>query len=250
MLSTDTIKVQVVYDDALVAAGLMATLRDQPGVEVLAESHLPDRIARPHGNADVIVADYQGGLDMLGWPHDDPRGRYVSPPLLIVTARDSEAEIRFALKKGARGYLLLGCSVDDLVDAVRSLRAGTRYIGARAAQRLADSVACESLTGRERAVLRLVVEGLANKAIANRLDVAIGTVKFHLKAIFQKLNATSRTEAATLAQRRGLLALSGEGMPRRPVALGQGADLSRAHRGDPRRLADLQGALAGGRATH
>lgn len=125
--------------------------------------------------------------------------------------RDTESEIRHALKQGARGFLLLGCSVDELVAAVRALRAGLRHVDRKAAQRLADSVACEALTGREQAVLRLLVEGMGNKAIANRLGIAIGTVKSHLKSVFQKLNAGSRTEVASVAERRGLLTVEPAG---------------------------------------
>jgi DNA-binding NarL/FixJ family response regulator len=201
MFPTDTIKVQVVYGDALVAAGLSATLRGAPGFALL------ERAASTGAaeTADVVVTDYEHGLWLLA--RADERPRY-APPVLIVTARESESEIRHALEQGARGYVLLGCSIDELVTGVRALCAGTRHIAGRAAQRLADSVACESLTGREQAVLQLVVVGLGNKAIARRLDIALGTVKSHLKSIFQKLDAATRTEVAAIAERRGLLSLA------------------------------------------
>lgn len=208
MFANDTIKVQVVYADALVAAGLTATLSGPSDLGLVgrtADAALPSADFLRH--VDVIVTDYEHGLALLNRARADARSRQGSalPTVLIVTPRDTESEIRHALERGARGYLLLGCGVDELVAAVRALHAGIRHIGARAAQRLADSVACEALTGREQAVLRLVVEGHGNKAIANRLEIAIGTVKSHLKSIFQKLNAASRTEVATVAERRGLL---------------------------------------------
>jgi DNA-binding NarL/FixJ family response regulator len=207
MLAIDTIKVQVLYGDALVAAGLAATLRDQPDIGLLAA-----------GTADVIVTDYEHGLALLTRARADLKSRpFALPPVLIVSQRDTESEIRHALEQGARGLLLLGCSVGELIAGVRALRAGLRHIDTRAAQRLADSLACEALTGREQAVLRLLVEGLGNKAIANRLGIAIGTVKSHLKSIFQKLNAGSRTEVATVAERRGLLTV-------RPAGLGRHHD--------------------------
>lgn len=210
MAATETIKVQVIYADALVAAGLTATLRDQSDFGVLAQAFPPGPGVACGAQADVVVTDYEHGLSILRWARNDARQRHVPlPRVLIVTQRDTETEIRHALEQGARGYLLLGCSIDELAAGVRALRAGMRHIGGRAAQRLADSVAGEALTEREQAVLRLVVEGLANKAIANRLDIAIGTVKSHLKAIFQKLNAASRTEVATMAERRGLLTPAG-----------------------------------------
>jgi DNA-binding NarL/FixJ family response regulator len=208
MLAYETIKVQVVYGDALVAAGLAATLRDRRDIGLLAATAVDDKMpgAGLRSQVDVVVADYEQGMSILASARGDSWCRQSPlPTVLIVSQRDTESEIRYALEQGARGFLLLGCSVDELVDAVHALRAGLRHIGARAAQRLADSLSYEALTGREQAVLRLVVEGLGNKAIANRLDIAIGTVKSHLKSIFQKLNAGSRTEVATVAERRGLL---------------------------------------------
>jgi len=88
---------------------------------------------------------------------------------------------------------------------VRLAHRGTRHLGPEAAARLADSFARDQLTPREEAVLALVVEGLSNKAIAQRLDIALGTVKAHLKAAFAKLGVRGRTEAVVAAERRGLL---------------------------------------------
>ena len=73
------------------------------------------------------------------------------------------------------------------------------------AQRLGDSLSGEALTSREEEVLRLVVDGLCNKSIARCLDISVGTVKSHLKGIFDKLNVKSRTQALCAAERRGLL---------------------------------------------
>ena len=159
----------------------------------------------------MVVADYEQGLAFIARVRAQTPSRHVTgPSVLIVTQRESEREIRHALEHGAQGYLILGCGLDELVDAVRTLRHGMRHIGAIAARRLADSVACAVLTTRETDVLRVLVEGHGNKAIARRLDIAIGTVKTHLKAIFQKFEATSRTEVAAVAERRGLLALPAE----------------------------------------
>jgi DNA-binding NarL/FixJ family response regulator len=124
-----------------------------------------------------------------------------------VTTRQSEREIRHAMEVGARGYLIQGCAIVELIHAVRALGSGLRHIGALAAQRLADSVSGQSLTERENDVLRLLVEGHDNKTIARELEIAMGTVKSHLKTIFQKLDANSRTKVAAVAERRGLLTI-------------------------------------------
>lgn len=213
MLDVQATKVMVLHRDPLLSAGLIATFRDEADIRIFdADLGLGD--ASPHDTgprADVVVADYEQGLDLIASAKclgDSRRGRV--PKVLILTGRDSEPEIRYALEHGARGYLTVGCGLAELVEAVRTLNRGARYVGTLAARRLADSVACEWLTARETDVLRLVVEGHGNKVIAKRLGIAIGTVKSHLKAIFQKLEASSRTQVAAVAEKRGLLSLPRE----------------------------------------
>lgn len=211
----DTIKVQVLHGDALVAAGLSATLRQEPDFSLVTTGQTTAEPASEH--IHVLVTDYEHGISILNRKRSDARMRNEpAASVLIVTPRDTELEIRHALEQGARGYVLAGCRIDELVAGIRAVRAGARHVDGKAAQRLADSVASESLTAREEAVLRLVVEGLCNKAVARRLDIAVGTVKSHLKSIFQKLDAASRTEVAAIAERRGLLSLSG--VPATPCA--------------------------------
>ena len=219
MSTSATTKVLVLHHDPLVYAGLTATLREQPDFALLprgapafsAAGYVTPAGASPY--ADVVVADYEHGLALVAKAHGELRPRVGRmPQVLIVTQRDSESEIRHALELGVRGYLVSGCGLEELLDGVRAVHRGMRHIGAIAAQRLADSIACSSLTSRETDVLRLVAVGQGNKAIARQLDIAIGTVKSHLKAIFEKLDAKSRTEVAAVAERRGLLAFHSLGM--------------------------------------
>ena len=222
MVPAESIKVLVLYRDALVSNGLATTLHQQPDVELVSAEvctcDIPPRPSDRH--ADVVVADYENGLALIASYRARMSLRHgQSPNVLIVTQRESEREIRHALEHGARGYLILGCGIDELVDAVRALHRGVRFLGAVAARRLADSVAGEGLTARELDVLRLLAEGHSNKAIARRLDIAVGTVKTHLKAIFHKLEASSRTQVAAVAEKRGLLAVPDD-VPLHPSALG------------------------------
>ncbi len=199
MLDAQSTKVTVMHRDPLLSAGLVATFRGECDICMSDDENT---------SADVFVADYEQGLALIASARGDGEQRRSRvPTVLILTGRDSEQEIRHALERGARGYLTVGCGLAELVEAVRTLHRGTRYVGNQAARRLADSVACEWLTARETDVLRLVVEGHGNKTIARRLGIAIGTVKSHLKAIFQKLEASSRTQVAAVAEKRGLLSL-------------------------------------------
>jgi DNA-binding CsgD family transcriptional regulator len=100
---------------------------------------------------------------------------------------------------------LLGCSLQDLFDSLRSVRAGGLAMGPLVASRVAEWMTQRTLTRREGDILRQMMLGRSNKHIAIALNVAIGTVKTHVKSILDKLDATSRTQAAAIAQRRGIL---------------------------------------------
>ena len=217
MMPTAKITVLVLHQNPLVSAGLAAALGPQSDIEVkLHDTTQPG----PRGDAlatlrtarlcqrpiDVVIADYSGGLQLLAQAQDDPQfGSRHLPRVLIVSPRQSELEIRQALECGARGYLQLGCRLEELVAGVRTLHHGLRHLGELAAQRIAESLTHKPLTEREAEVLRLIAIGLPNKLIATRLGIAVGTVKAHTKGILGKLEAGSRTEAVAVAGRRGLL---------------------------------------------
>jgi DNA-binding NarL/FixJ family response regulator len=113
--------------------------------------------------------------------------------------------IRKALKLGTRGYLPLWSPVDAVVRAVHSIHRGSMAIDPVAMTKIAASLASPTLTPREMEVLRLMVNGLPNKAIASALSRSVDTVKAHVKAILIKLNAATRVEAVEVARRRGLV---------------------------------------------
>lgn len=213
MLSNDKIRVLVLHQDPLISAGAVTALRQQADFEVIAgepgSTSIESNIGhQPSQKADVIVADYNAGLEIMADTRREAVARGARPAtVLIVTRCEGEYQIRRALELGVRGYLLLGCSLQELAEAVRALHRGSRYIDVVVAQHIAESVALERPTERETEVLRLLAIGHCNKSIALKLDIAVGTVKSHVKAILQKLDVATRTEAAAVADRRGLLAL-------------------------------------------
>jgi DNA-binding NarL/FixJ family response regulator len=201
MRQPDRIKVLIAHCDPLIAAGLAATLgrrRDFESVTCAPALLLAEGTARVR-SADVIIADYDSGLRLTA-SVDAGRHR-----IMILTHSDSEAKICHALEQGARGYVLMGCSLQDLVDGLRSVHQGGIALGPQAASRIADRMKQQALTRREGDILRQMMLGLSNKAIASKLTLAVGTVKTHVKAILDKLDAASRTEAVAIAQRRGIL---------------------------------------------
>jgi DNA-binding NarL/FixJ family response regulator len=205
----DRIRVRVVHNDPVAEAGLSAAFSRYPDLEVeaVAEGFGETKHAlRSPGRrtADVVVADYSHGME-LALQATRESGAEGSPKIVILAGVDREWEIRSALARGVRGYLVVGCALDELADGVRAVHRGARHLSPRVAARLAESMAVEPLTAREEEVLRLVVEGMCNKAIGRQLGIAVGTVKSHLKSTFDKLDVQSRTQAVAAVERRGLL---------------------------------------------
>lgn len=205
MLHQHPHEVMVAHESPLVRAGLIAILGQQADMRVTGcdpSGAAPWRERCVH----VVVGDHATGLRCLrdvgaaspGWRGEPPR-------VLIVGAEAGEWEVREALRQGVYGYLLLGCASERFVEGVRAVRRGSRYLDESVAARLADSVSRTELTPRELEVLRLLARGSPNKTIAQSLGIQVGTVKAHVKAILEKLCATSRTHAASLAEQRGLL---------------------------------------------
>jgi len=191
-MTTDPIQVLVRHEDTLLQAGLAALLARFSDLAVM-----PD----DHGAVDVVITDYAQALHRIR----REGGRGVGPRIVVLTRRDSELDIRCALSQGVDGYMIAGGEVDRIVDAIRAVHQGLRHLDPVAAHRMAESMYHEPLTGRETEVLQLVATGCANKVIAARLQIGIGTVKTHMRSLLDKLDVASRTEAAAVAHRRGLL---------------------------------------------
>jgi DNA-binding NarL/FixJ family response regulator len=146
-----------------------------------------------------VIADYDSGIRLTdGAPASNAH-------VVILTHSDSQAKICHALAQGVRGYLLLGCSLQDLAAGIRSVHQGGVAVTPRVASRIAESMNQETLTARQQIVLRLMTLGWSNKRIARELRLAVGTVKTHVKSILAKLGAGNRSEAAAIARQRGIL---------------------------------------------
>jgi DNA-binding NarL/FixJ family response regulator len=125
--------------------------------------------------------------------------------IVALTSYEGDADVYRAIQAGARAYLLKDTLGTSLVDAVRRVAAGERIIPPEIAARLADFMAREELTPRELEVLELAAKGLRNRDIAHAIGRTEETVKAHLKHIMKKLGVADRTQAVTLALRRGVI---------------------------------------------
>lgn len=187
------IRVRVAHGIPLIAMGVSATLSGSREFEVLGAA------TRANGAADVLITD----VDALSVPGNGTAHRNV----LIVAQDDGEAVIRKAMQKGVRGFLLHTCAADELIAAVRTVSRGGAAFAPWVASRIAQSFSFDPLSERELQVLRLLMQGSSDKDVARRLLIAPGTVKSHVRSILTKLGASRRTEAAAIAQRRGIARL-------------------------------------------
>jgi DNA-binding NarL/FixJ family response regulator len=205
MRQSERIRVRIAHSDPLIAAGLTATLERLREFELVpwdrtsAKAKVVGRLMVHPAAEHVVVADYESGMRLIASP--DSLRQHV----LILTHSDSEAKICHALEQGARGYMLLGGSLEDLIAGLKSIYMGGIAVGPLVASRIAERMKQQALTRRETDILRHMMLGLSNKNIASRLSLAVGTVKTHVKSILEKLDANSRTEAVSIAQRRGIL---------------------------------------------
>jgi len=210
------VRILIIASDPLARAGLAAMVSSQPGLAVTGVSAADDDLeaALATFRPEVILWD-------LGW---DPAGEVErlaalatgagGPGILALLSGDVSA--RAALGAGARGLLPRSASVERIAAAAGAVAQGLVVIEREIATDLlpeAEDVMVdiepliEPLTTRELEVLRLLAEGLPNKAIARRLDISEHTVKFHVNAILGKLAVGSRTEAVVRATRLGLIFL-------------------------------------------
>jgi DNA-binding NarL/FixJ family response regulator len=127
--------------------------------------------------------------------------------VIMVTSSEGDVEIERALEGGAKGYILKSMPPREVLEAIRKVHAGKKAIPPEIAMQLADHMSDETLTAREIEILQQVAEGNRNRDIADRLFISEGTVKVHLQHIMDKLGASDRTQAITIAVRRGIIHL-------------------------------------------
>jgi DNA-binding NarL/FixJ family response regulator len=135
------------------------------------------------------------------------RADFPEARVIMLTTFEGDVEIQRSLEAGARGYLLKSMPPKELVEGIRQVYAGRKWIPPELAAHLAEHLGEEALTEREIEVLQHVAGGNRNRDIAGRLFISEETVKVHIKHIMEKLGATDRTQAVAIAVRRGIIQL-------------------------------------------
>jgi DNA-binding NarL/FixJ family response regulator len=135
------------------------------------------------------------------------KAEFPNAKVIVLSSYEGDTDIRQAIEAGAQGYVAKGMVRDELLEVIRTVHAGKRRIPSALAQTIAEYVSDDQLTPREVEVLQLVSAGKRNKEIAAELSVVEDTVKMHVRNVLSKLRASDRTEAVTIALRRGILHL-------------------------------------------
>ncbi|GEP07366.1 LuxR C-terminal-related transcriptional regulator [Methylobacterium oxalidis] len=210
------IRVVVIDSDPLFRAGVAYTLNGEPDLAVVGEGTSASDAFRLAAalKPDVIVLD----IGMLGGGAEAVEtlvAHCSGVKLLMLTSIVDDQQVCSAMQGGAWGYVLKGVGGPELVQSVRVIHRGERYVTPALAARLfakprqpaprAEQTPFSSLTGREDQILTLLAEGLSNKEIGGRLEISEKTVKHYLTIILDKLNVRNRVQAALLAYNRSNL---------------------------------------------
>jgi DNA-binding NarL/FixJ family response regulator len=209
MTEPDPIRVLCVDDPPLMREGIAAMIRDQPDLRLVAEAASGGEAIRRHREhrpdvtlMDLRLPDMSGIEAVIAIRAELPEAR-----VLMLTTFEGDMDIQRALRAGARGYLLKSMPPAELVAAIREVHAGRKRIPPQVAAQLAEHLGEEDLTARELEVLEQVAAGGRNREIAGTLSISEETVKVHVKHVMEKLGARDRTEAVSIALRRGILRL-------------------------------------------
>lgn len=203
----DRIRTLLIENYPLVRAGVRDVLKDEPDIQLVAET---DNAAIGFRRFKELKPDVTIlGLRLPDSCSIDDLDNYFSAEphakIIVLAEHAGDAEITRALKKGALGYICKDVTPEELLKAIRTVAKGKKFIPADVASILSEHVGSEELTPAESNVLRMIVGGMSNKEIAFALDISENTVKTHTRNIFDKLRVSDRTSAATTAIKRGLV---------------------------------------------
>jgi DNA-binding NarL/FixJ family response regulator len=209
MSETQRIRVLCVDDHPIVREGLTSLVTLQPDMEIVgaAESGAEALRMFREKKPDVTLIDLRlrdtTGFDLIR----DILSLSSSARTIVLTSFEGDADIERALAAGAKGYVVKGMLREELLQAIRAVHSGKRHVPNAIAAKLVDHLGSEKLTQREIHVLKEIAKGKRNKEIGAALSIAEDTVKMHVKSILMKLGVSDRTEAVTIALRRGIIHL-------------------------------------------
>lgn len=201
--------VLVVDDHPLMRFGIAAMIDAQSDMKTAAQAGSGEEAIALYARTrpDIVLVDLRlpgiGGVQVIREIRQrDPKAKFV-----VLTTYDGDEDIHQALEAGARGYIIKGLPAATMLDALRKVQSGGRYLPPPVEKILEARMPDSELSPREREVLELIVSGKSNKEIASELGISRATVKFHVSVIFSRMGVEDRTQAAVMALQRGLVKL-------------------------------------------
>ena len=203
------IRVLLIEDHFLARMALHSVLSGHSQIQIIGEASDGEtgvamyRSLRP----DVVVLDLRlprlSGFEVI----DQIRKEYTSARIVVLSNYQGSEDIYRAVRSGAMAYLTKAASGEQLLDAIRSVDRGLRYLPHVALDRLAERMPSVELTPRESEVLTCITQGRSNREIAEELGIAEKTVRIHVSSVLDKMGARDRTQATIYALQRGLVHL-------------------------------------------
>jgi DNA-binding NarL/FixJ family response regulator len=218
VLGIKKIKVLIADDHVMVRQGFMVLLNAQPDIEVIGEAADGNEMVELAENLhpDVVLADISmpnlNGIDATKLIHQ----RYPEMPVVMITIHTSSSYVVRALRSGARGYVVKNDDFQHVIQAIKAVMLGQRYLSNLVSEQIIDAVVSgtsqdfnmdERISIREREILQLIAEGNSNSQIAKKLVISARTVETHRTNIMRKLELTSQIDILRYAIQHGLAQL-------------------------------------------
>ena len=204
------IRIVVADDHPIVRQGIVANLKQQRDMKVVAEGSDGDEalaLIKRH-MPDVVLLDLRmprmDGLAVVA----EVTALHLQSKVIVMTTFESQEDIQRAVRAGARAYLLKDCTQQTLLEAIRRVYLGEVFLLPQIAQKLVDRIQKPQISPRELEVLKCVASGKSNKEIGVQLFIGEGTVKTHVASLLEKLGVTGRTSAVREAVRLGFVQMT------------------------------------------
>lgn len=205
--SSDTVKILFADDHQIVREGLMRLIERESDLKIIAETDNGTDAVRLalQLRPDVTILDLRmPGLDGASAAVEILK-RAPESKIVLLTSFTTAADIKRALNAGALGAVIKDCPCEMLIDAIRSVANGEKFVSQEIANIMEEAKRLPALSPRQKDILRLVAKGFNNDEIASRIGITRHGVKAHLAIVFERIGASSRTEAASLAISSGII---------------------------------------------
>lgn len=205
--SAERLRIVVADDHLVYRIGIRSLIESEAGFAVVGEAANSSDTVELYRTLqpDVLLLDLRmpqkGGIDVV----KSIRSEFPAARILVVTSYQTEEEVLQVLRAGALGYILKDLDRDMLMEAIRAVCAGRRWVSPGIEKQLAEGVAHQPLTSRELEVIRLLARGLTNREIAHVFRISESTVKNHVNHLLMKLEVADRTEAVSFCLSRGIV---------------------------------------------